>query len=290
MCAAGTASAQVDPRAEFERGQAAYRLGDYDRAIEAWQRAYDADPQPLLLYNLSQAYERLGRLQEAVDALDRYLANAAPNDPRQADARARVAALRERLSRTGIVVRNAPEGAVILVDDQSWGRAPRPDAISVPPGAHRVLVQLDGYDDFQAAVVVPEGQTIEVDVQMQPRAGGAEPLAVSTPTEERSTVLPIALMAGGGALVVGGAVIGVLALGKAQDAPSSEGDDADSARTLALVADIAMGLGLISAGIGLALFLVDGSSERPPEEPAPLVELAPWLAPAGGGAMVQGAF
>ena len=292
----------VDPRAEFQRGQTAYQQGDYDGAIEAWQRAYDADPQPLLLYNLSQAYERLGRLTEAVDALERYLAGAAPDDRHQADARARVAALRERLARTGIVVRGAPEGAEISVDDQSWGRSPRPDAIRVEPGSHRVLVTLDGYEAFRATVVVPAGQTVDVEALMEPAAATTATTTTAattsyvssdTSSDEGSIVLPIALMGAGGALLVTGSIVGVVALGTAQDAPSSEGDEADSARALALVSDLCLAAGVISAGIGVALLVMGsgGREEGPPEpQPAVLVDVAPALGPGFAGAAMQGSF
>ena len=292
----------VDPRAEFQRGQTAYQQGDYDGAIAAWQRAYDADPQPLLLYNLSQAYERLGRLTEAVDALDRYLAGAAPDDRHQADARARVAALRERLARTGVVVRGAPDGAEISVDGQSWGRTPRPDAIRVEPGSHRVVVTLDGYEDFNSTVVVPAGQTVEVEAAMEASTtvpGTTTPGATTsyvssgTSSDGGDVFLPIALMGAGGALVITGSIVGVVALGTAQDAPSSEGDEADSARALALVSDLCLAAGVVAAGVGVALLVLGsrGTEEGPPEpQPAVLVDVAPAVGPGFAGASMQGSF
>ena len=97
----------------FMRGQVAYSQGDYETSLELWRQAYALDPRPLLQWNISQACERLGQLQEAADALELYLAGADPSDEHQADARARLAALRERLASTGILLRGGPDGAVI---------------------------------------------------------------------------------------------------------------------------------------------------------------------------------
>ena len=50
----------VDAREAFRRGQAAYSAGNYDQAVREWQGAYKVDPRPLIQFNLSQAYERMG--------------------------------------------------------------------------------------------------------------------------------------------------------------------------------------------------------------------------------------
>ena len=54
---------------------------------------------------------------------------------------------------------------------------------------------------------------------------------------------------------------GVLALGAAGDAPAATGSKADEARTLALVSDIAIGLGIVAAGIGAYLFFFADGEE-----------------------------
>ena len=53
--------AQADARRQFTQGEQAYRVGNYDEAVELWQRAYSMDPRPRIQYNLSQAFERLGK-------------------------------------------------------------------------------------------------------------------------------------------------------------------------------------------------------------------------------------
>jgi arylsulfatase A-like enzyme/tetratricopeptide (TPR) repeat protein len=59
------------------------RLGDYDRAVAAWERAHDIDPEVLdVLYNLGVAHAQAGRVSQAVSFLDDYIARARPGSQR----------------------------------------------------------------------------------------------------------------------------------------------------------------------------------------------------------------
>jgi len=264
-----------DARELFFRGQAAYERGDYEESVEAWEAGYALDPKPLLQYNLGQAYERLGELAKAVSAFELYLENADPDDPNQQRARAQLAAIRERLGRTSVVVRGGPEGATILIDGEDHGRTPRPDPIAVEPGNHRVEVVLAGYEPFEAAVTTAAGRSVDVDVQMVEvaEAPGETPL------------VPIILWAAGGAAIITGAILGGIALGKANGADTSDGSDADSARGLALGADIAIGVGVLAAGAGLLVFLLSGDDDEDEG-----VALSPSVGPGFAGAFARGSF
>lgn len=301
-----------DARALFARGQTAYRQGDYDAAITAWTSAYTQDPRPLLQYNLAQAYERLGQLVEAKTALEKYVAEADPSDPNQGDARARLSSLRERLARTGVTLTGGPEGATILIDGEDKGRTPRPDAISVAPGNHRVVIRLAGYADFNSTVVVPAGQAVAVAIEMTASAvsggngdtgsgdtgsgdaggtvgtggghGGTAGGGDAQPAGGGS-VLPTVLLITGGGVAALGLTVGILAYVRAGNATSSEGTQADGARRFALIADIGMGVGVITAAIGLVLMLTGGSDdEAPPPSTTARLRFTPLLAPTVAGA------
>lgn len=272
-----------DARTLFQRGQTAYAQADYEGAIAQWSRAYELDARPLLQFNLSQAYERLGRLEESIAALELYLAQADPDDVHQADARARLGALRERLGRTGVRIVGGPEGATILIDDTDRGRTPRPDAIQVAPGSHRIVVRAPGYQDFNSTIVVSAGQAAEVPVEMTPVA------AVATTSGDELPVVPIILFSVGGAALIAGGVMGGIALSDAQSAPGSTSPEAESARGLALGADITMAIGAAAAVAGLVVLLVSGSDDG--EEAAPeRISLAPWGGATGAGVTLQGSF
>jgi len=156
-------------RQQYESGLAAYRRGDYNRAIEEWQSAYKTSKKPRFQYIIAEAYERLGELTKAVDALERFLEIADPNDSSKSDAVALLASLKQRLSDTGILIKIAPASALITVDGESWGFTPRPDRIPVRPGSHNVVVKKSGYTSFRSTVMVPAGKVAEVVVEMEPK-------------------------------------------------------------------------------------------------------------------------
>ena len=179
---AAPATAQdADARELFRRGEAAYSVGNYDLAIREWGAAYALDPRPRIQFNLAQAYERLGRLEEASDSLKKFLDSGDPDDPMYSDANARLAALQQRLSLTGVIVKGGPDGGKIFVDDREWGRTPRPDKIPLSPGAHKVVVQWEGRSDYVANIVVPAGQVVELGIAAPPPGADGEPV---TPTQE----------------------------------------------------------------------------------------------------------
>lgn len=166
-------SAQPDPSAArrlFAQGEQSYRVGQYEEAVQAWTRAYEADPRPRIRYNLSQAYERLGRLEDAIAALEDFLASTDEDDALVQEATARLSALRQRVAATGVRIVGGPPGARIDVDGTAWGATPRPDRIPLTPGSHRVSVLYPNGTQHDVAVVVPAGQVLDVAL---PATGGA---------------------------------------------------------------------------------------------------------------------
>ncbi len=279
----GTARAQEDAHALFQRGQASYSQGDYDGAIRLWEEAYALDPRPLLQFNLSQALERLGRLEAAVEALQTYLDHADPADASQPAARARQAQLRERIANTSLLLVGGVEGATVLLDGQDRGRLPHPDPLRVSPGTHDVVVRAAGRADFSSRVVVPAGQSLELQVVL------GDAVSAEGPSSQASfPTVPVVLWAVGGAALVGGAVLGSVALDQAQGAPSSSSPEADGARTLALASDVTMGAGLACAAAGLVVFLV-GSGSGEPVGTAGL-GVHPFGGPGGAGLRAEGRF
>ncbi len=257
LLAAGAASAQ-EARELFTQGQAAYETGDYQSAVRLWERAYGIDARPLLQYNLAQAYERLGQLDRAVVAYRLYVENTPGDDERARNARARIASLEQRVGQTSIVLSGGVEGAQIIVDGNDRGRLPHPDPLRVQPGNHRIVVRADGYEDFVSSVAVSAGQQAALPVEMRPGTAGSAPDTVGG----GGIWLPgVIIAAGGAAVAIGGAITGALALGAAGDAPNSTGSEADGARTLALVTDILIPVGVAAAIAGMVLMFAVPSGD-----------------------------
>jgi tetratricopeptide (TPR) repeat protein len=70
-----------------------YNDGDYQGSIQLLETAYGTYPEPVLLYNLGRAYEKLGRTSKAIDEYERYL-GAVPAAPDRAEIERRIEALR----------------------------------------------------------------------------------------------------------------------------------------------------------------------------------------------------
>jgi hypothetical protein len=251
-------------REHFRRGEAAYQKGSYSLAISEWQAAFAADPRPRIQYNIYQAYERLGQLQDASDALQKYLSNADPDDPYYSDATARMAALQQRLQATGIRLVGGVDGASINVSGHDWGRLPRPDRIPVQPGNHRIVIALAGHREFVANVVVPAGQVVDVAVQLEPLGAGAPAPGAATPATGSASLSVDSDDAGSGGVpffiaagVLGAGAVGALVYGLNRSSELDGCDDdgftcleedaVSSQRTIGFVATGVLGAAAIGA-------------------------------------------
>ncbi len=78
----------------FQQGSTLFNLGDFDKAIEAWQAGYKEKPDPTFLYNIGQAYRLKGDAPKALFFYRGYLRNA-PKGAFRAEVEAKIAALQK---------------------------------------------------------------------------------------------------------------------------------------------------------------------------------------------------
>lgn len=95
----GRPSADDQARQFYEVGEQRYNEGAYEEAISQWLTAYQLSPRPLILFNMANAYERLGRYADALDNLERYRVEAPAEEHAQLDAR--LENLRQRVNGGG---------------------------------------------------------------------------------------------------------------------------------------------------------------------------------------------
>jgi tetratricopeptide (TPR) repeat protein len=76
-CFGGSAVADVasDAREHFQKGRTLYDVGRFDDAAREFEAAYQAKPDPALLFNLAQAYRFAGKNGPALIAYRSYLRN-----------------------------------------------------------------------------------------------------------------------------------------------------------------------------------------------------------------------
>src|SRR5690349_11825997 len=71
-------------REHYARGNMSFEVGDYDTAVEEFQQAYAISHKPKLLFNLAQAYRFNKDHEKAIEAYQRYL-ELEPNAPNRDD-------------------------------------------------------------------------------------------------------------------------------------------------------------------------------------------------------------
>lgn len=287
LCLVASVASAQPARDAFDQGVAAFRRGRYEIAIEAWNESFRLESNADVKFNLAQAHERLGHFVEARDAYEYFLAHGRGDAETFTEARIHIDALNERIASTSIRLVGGSAGGSVSVDGEARGSTPREEPIRVTPGQHRVVVSRPGVADVVVNVTVTAGATIEIElgqespvvrdnvlaVQTSPASANAstpQPAPSATARPPSFPVVPVTLMAVGGASAITGVVLGVLANSAASDAPTSDGPEADSARALALGADITLFGGLALAATGTILLFVLDTDEEAPVVAAPV--------------------
>lgn len=194
-CAAARAAGDAEEaKRSFERAETAYRLGKYVEAIDAYEAAYRALPEPAFLFNIAQSHRQqylvdkeLTHLQRALALYRTYLREA--KDPPN---RETVAKLIDELKGILVAVEQEAQrkrpgkltlsgetaaGAEVRVDGTTLG--PAPLSREVTPGAHFVQVQRAGFRPWSKTVTVESGVELRVEVSLE-RAQRESPAAAAT--------------------------------------------------------------------------------------------------------------
>jgi hypothetical protein len=185
---AQTDDARTRARALVQEGAHLYDQGDYDGAWEKFEAARRLFPSPKLFFNLGLALRGLAREAEAVEAFERFLAEAkdAPAAAR-AEAREAIASLSARLGQ--IRVECNTEGAVVSLDGRDVGVTPRAAPVRASDGLHQVVVARKGWPAFVERVRVNAGATVTVRATLAAPSSVAPPVAPVAANVE-TAVLP----------------------------------------------------------------------------------------------------
>jgi hypothetical protein len=284
-----------------------YQGGRYERALEAFQKAYDIKPTWRLLYNLGQCHAMLNRHGLALTSFERYLAQGGDEiDPVRRD---EVLAEVDRLRRmVGTVEIDGREGDRVVVNGIDRGALPEASRVKVEMGDVSLSVLREGKPILERKFQLSGQETVALKVNdpgaAAPSAaptGNVEPSAPIEPsppaaTEETERKRVWTWVAAGlaGAAAIGGGIAGGIALRRESDlrdacsgtaCDPSQKEDGDAIRPAAIAADVMFGVAAAAAVTGIILFFVEGKDEAPAS-----VELS--LAPSQNGASlaVQGRF
>src|SRR5262245_34195191 len=84
------ASPSEDAKRYYQEATTAYNLGDFERPIDIYKKAYQAKSDPVFLYNLAQAYRLAKNPTQALFFYRSYLRNR-PDAPNRAEVEGRIA-------------------------------------------------------------------------------------------------------------------------------------------------------------------------------------------------------
>ena len=258
-------------RLHFKLGVDFYREQNYRAALIEFERAYRASPHYKLLYNLGQVSIDLQEDWKAIDYFTRYLREGGDELPeaRRTEVEASLERLQRRLARVTVNV-NLP-GAEIYIDDSRVGLSPLKEPVKISVGRRRFVAVKQGYPDAERVVDVASGDELEVDLEFKERPVVAQVQTIKV-TEAASGVSAAAWMGIATGVIGAGAITMSVLTAVAQNSYDNERKGLttradlenlrDDAKMKALVADIAWGATVVSAGVTAVLLFSDAETER----------------------------
>jgi hypothetical protein len=262
----------------FDRGLAAMKAGDYDKACPALAESNRLESLPGTLFTLAECEAFAGKLSQALahygDYLERYAhlppAQQVIQKRRSDRAREQRDALARKVPKLTLVLpASAPGATVVQRDGTTLGAASLGVPLPVDPGAHRVTTQVPGGREHVQSVALVEGEakTLNLEIEApEPSAAPKEPPHVA-PSGDAAPLRAagIVVTAVGLAGIVVGSVEGGIAIhqksvvsahcpGYACDAT---GLSAVSAMSRAgLISSVAFGIGAAGVGAGIVTLVL----------------------------------
>jgi hypothetical protein len=252
LLAAGRADAQGDKdvataRAVFVEASKLAEQGRWEEARLRYLLALRLRRAAITFYSLGVVDKELGRLVEARESFRAFL-----DEPSTSATKGFEEPARQALAEidSSLAAARAAEST----------QAPGPAPSTVPVG------------DPPPAPVVAAAPPPLVPVAPPP----------SVPVAGPDRTVPFALIGGGTALFIAGVVTGLVGLTQAGNAPGTMGPEAEAARTKGFIGDALGGVGLVTAGAGVIVLLLQ---KRP--EPAKAASVRPWIGGTSAGVVVR---
>jgi hypothetical protein len=300
----------------FKEAEAAEKKGDCKAAVELFRKALGVKETPQLHLRIGNCQERLGDLVAAQGSYERSLDRATQQNLGDvADvAREELEDLRPRVPTVSFTIKDTPRDLALKLDGLPLATSSVNTPLLLNPGDHTVSAEARGRGVFTKTFTLAEKERATVAIELPEGSGepDASPAVTSAPTAAPPPEAPpdgtgpnipvIALLAGGGAAVVGGVVL--LAVSFAKDAdidercggsdrpscPAADQEEIESdISSVNLFRGLGFGLagaGLVAGGIGVALLLTAPKKEQAPAS----LFIAPTVGAGSLGVSTRGRF
>jgi hypothetical protein len=152
----------------FERGSELAQRAEYHAAALEFRQAYEAHPEPVVLFNLGQAYIASGQPIEAYDAFAAFLrpSDEPPESSRRRAAEHLMSVAEGSIGQLWIEVE--PPGAEIEVDGLPIGIAPLDRFLRLSRGQHTVVVRAAKQQTHAVSVTVQARKESQIFVRLEP--------------------------------------------------------------------------------------------------------------------------
>lgn len=281
---AGDVPISEEARLHFKAGVAHLQDPEGTNVEEAYREfkaAYAISASPKILGNIGFCAMKLERDGEAIEAYTRYL-----RDVQDIDAEERAQIERDLQTLTTGVARVAIDVDVMdarIVDvrvptrgdrvTNSYGPVHGRLEIGERPGDHQLTVKADGFEDATWEFEARAGHKETHSFAMKKREA---PVVVAPPASakrESPSILPVVVMGVGGAMLLTGAITGVVALSKTSTiSKACPGDTCpgtfdlasarSSAKTFVTVTDVLLIGGAVVGGAGLTWWMLSRKSSE----------------------------
>lgn len=283
-----------DAKARYLKGVELHDEGDYQSALIEFRRSYELVPNFNVLYNIGQEHFMLADYANALRVFTQYIEEGGKRIPpqRKEQVDRDIDKLRSRVATVNIKVNIA--GAELRIDDQQIA-AVIPGPVLVSAGKRRVEVSKPGYRSVTKTEDFAGQETKELTFDLQPDVSvinngtNGKPNIVivnGNPVvqDEGPPAAPIVTWSLTGAFAIATGVFGGLAIANdsslrtlQQERGHTEAelqDAQDSARNMAIAADVFLGVTAVGAGLSIyftvdAVIASDAKPAPKPGQPAP---------------------
>ncbi|HVZ89403.1 MAG TPA: PEGA domain-containing protein [Polyangia bacterium] len=177
-------AAKAEARQRFDEGVRLFEKGENAAAMAEFKRAYELIPNAVVLYNIGLVDAAMDRPVEAVDALDKVLADAKGLSPAQVQRAQQTRG--EQSARVAEIAVVTDKPAVVEVDGVDAGRTPLDHPLRVASGTHVIAVLAPGALPARREITLAgrTAQTVSFTLLPAESSNGHLTLTVSVPGAE----------------------------------------------------------------------------------------------------------
>lgn len=170
----GTATpalAQADARTAYREGVKAYNLGEFNRAVELFKKAYELKEDPVFLFNIAQAYRLAGDAGQALFFYRSYL-RTHPDAENRVEVEGRIKELEgQRAAQRPPQPATAPLPAAVAPPAEPRLEAAAPGSTAAPPTPSAATAPA-----MTPAPIAQERGALDLDSSAAPQDAGDAPL------------------------------------------------------------------------------------------------------------------